>query len=76
MTILRGAASKEEGRAAAREIAQKGIPFIKIWVDDRGGTQEKLRPDVYRAVLDEAAAHGKSSARSSEFAGPVGIETG
>src|SRR5258705_11170762 len=28
--------------------------FIKIWVDDRGGTKTTLRPPLYRAVADEA----------------------
>lgn len=58
MTVLRGAAAPEEGRAAVREIAAKGIRFVKIWVDDRGGTQEKLRPEVYRAIVDEARSRG------------------
>jgi imidazolonepropionase-like amidohydrolase len=58
MTVLRGVASEEEGRAAVQEVAAKQIPFIKIWVDDRGGSQEKLRPDVYRAIIDEAGARG------------------
>jgi len=26
----------------------------KIWVDDRGGTVEKLHPNLYRAIIDEA----------------------
>lgn len=56
-TVLRGAATPEEGRAAVRDIAAKGIHWVKIWVDDRGGTQEKLRPEVYRAIIDEAHAH-------------------
>jgi imidazolonepropionase-like amidohydrolase len=56
MTILRGAATPQEGREAVREVAAKGIPFIKIWVDDRGGTQEK--PQVYRAIIEEARANG------------------
>ncbi len=58
MTILRGVATAQEGRAAVREVADKGIPFIKIWVDDRGGTQEKLTPQVYRAIIAEALTHG------------------
>ena len=58
MTVLRGIASEEEGRAAVREVSAKEIPFIKIWVDDRGGSQEKLRPEVYRGIIDEARAHG------------------
>ena len=58
MTVLRGVASEEEGRTAVREVSAKGIPFIKIWVDDRGGSQAKLPRDVYRAIIDEARAHG------------------
>ena len=57
MTVLRGIASAEEGRASVREVAAKGIAFIKIWVDDRGGSQEKLPREVYRAIIDEARAH-------------------
>ncbi len=58
MTVLRGAGSPDEGRAAVREVAAKGIPFIKIWVDDRGGSQQKLPPDIYRAIIEEAGAQG------------------
>ncbi len=57
MTVLRGIASEEEARAQVREVSAKEISFIKIWVDDRGGSQEKLRPEVYRAILEEARAH-------------------
>jgi len=57
MTVLRGIASEEEGRAAVREVSEKQIRFIKIWVDDRGGSQEKLRREVYRAIIDEARAY-------------------
>ena len=28
--------------------------FIKIWVDDRGGTKKKLTPELYLAIIDEA----------------------
>jgi imidazolonepropionase-like amidohydrolase len=58
MTVLRGADTPEEGRAAVQAIADKGIPFIKIWVDDRGGSQQKLAPEVYRAVFEEADGYG------------------
>ena len=58
MTVLRGVASEEEARTAVREVSAKEIPFIKIWVDDRGGSQEKLPREVYRAIIDEARAHG------------------
>ena len=58
MTVLRGVASEEEGLTAVREVSAKEIPFIKIWVDDRGGSQEKMPREVYRAIIDEARAHG------------------
>jgi imidazolonepropionase-like amidohydrolase len=58
MTVLRGVATAQEGRAAVRDVAVKGIPFVKIWVDDRGGTQQKLSPQVYRAIIDEAKTQG------------------
>ncbi|MEE3185173.1 MAG: amidohydrolase family protein [Gemmatimonadota bacterium] len=56
MTVLRGVASAEEGRASVREVSAKQIPYIKIWVDDRGGSQERLGREVYRAIIDEARA--------------------
>jgi imidazolonepropionase-like amidohydrolase len=31
--------------------------MVKIWVDDRNGTVEKLKPDLYRAIIDEAHRH-------------------
>ena len=58
MTVLRGVASAEEARRAVRDVSAKGIPFIKIWVDDRGGSQEKLSREVYHAILDEAQVYG------------------
>ncbi len=60
MTVLRGIATEDDARAAVREVAAKGIPFVKIWVDDRGGTQQKLAPELYRAVISEARAIGLS----------------
>jgi imidazolonepropionase-like amidohydrolase len=58
MTVLRGIASAEAGRASVREVSAEGIPFIKIWVDDRGGSQEKMPREVYRAIIDESRTHG------------------
>ena len=31
--------------------------MIKIWVDDRNCTVEKLKPNLYRAIIDEAHKH-------------------
>lgn len=48
----------EEGREAVRTLAEDGVDLVKIWVDDRGGQYEKLTPELFGAVIDEAHAHG------------------
>lgn len=58
MTVLSGLASAEQARTAAAAVAGKGMSFIKIWVDDRGGSQDKLAPEIYRPLLIEARQLG------------------
>jgi imidazolonepropionase-like amidohydrolase len=53
-----GVSTKAEGRAAVRELAAKEVDIVKIWVDDRSGTVEKLTPALYAAVIDEAHKQG------------------
>ena len=53
-TILRGLANPEQARSAVQSVAALHIPFIKLWVDDRGGSQQKLQPEIYRAAISEA----------------------
>ena len=45
-------------RAAVQELALRRVKLVKTWVDDRGGTVEKLPPNLYRAIIDEAHKHG------------------
>jgi imidazolonepropionase-like amidohydrolase len=52
--IPSGAATPEEGRQRVRELHARGVKFVKIWVDDREGQVPKLKPEVYRAIIDEA----------------------
>ena len=52
-----GADTEEEARAAVREIAATNASFLKIWVDDRGGSVEKLGPDLYGPIIEEAHAN-------------------
>jgi len=49
--------SEAEARKDVQEIALKKPDLIKIWVDDRGGTVQKLTPAIYRAIIDEAHKH-------------------
>ncbi|MDX1647219.1 MAG: amidohydrolase family protein [Longimicrobiales bacterium] len=44
-------------RQAVRESAGRGVDIIKIWVDSRGGQYERMSPELYTAVIDEAHAH-------------------
>ena len=58
----RPTASQPRPRRSARGVQEKLAAsrpdLIKIWVDNRNGTVEKLRPDLYRAIIDEAHKHG------------------
>jgi imidazolonepropionase-like amidohydrolase len=50
--------TEEQARAAVRDLAPKKPDFVKIWVDDRNGTKQKLTPPLYRAAADEARKLG------------------
>jgi imidazolonepropionase-like amidohydrolase len=52
-----GVTTEAEAREDVRALAAKHPDLIKIWVDDRNGTVEKLKPPLYRAIIDEAHAH-------------------
>ena len=52
-----GVTTEDEAREAVRELAALDVDVVKIWVDDRNGTVEKLGPEIYRAIIDEA--HGR-----------------
>ena len=49
-----GVVSEEDARRAVREQVAHKVAFVKIWVDDRNGTVQKLSPALYRAVIDQA----------------------
>ncbi len=50
--------TEEEARQAVREEAARNVDFVKIWVDDRNGQYEKLSPELYGAIIDEAHQNG------------------
>jgi imidazolonepropionase-like amidohydrolase len=52
-----GVSTESEARKDVQELAAKKPDLIKIWVDDRGGTVQKLTPSIYRAIIDEAHKH-------------------
>ncbi|MGH7471746.1 MAG: amidohydrolase family protein [Longimicrobiales bacterium] len=44
----------EEARTQVAEVAAQNVDLVKIRVDDNLGTTQKMAPEVYRAVIDEA----------------------
>ncbi|MEC7188775.1 MAG: hypothetical protein VXW45_10060, partial [Pseudomonadota bacterium] len=52
--VLYGVTDPESARQTVTDLALKGFEFLKIWVDDRGGSQTKLAPEIYRAVAQHA----------------------
>ena len=48
----------EEAVANVKELAALKPDVIKMWVDDQGGTVEKIRHDVYKAIISEAHKYG------------------
>jgi len=56
--VLHGVTEPKSARQTVTELARKGSEFIKIWVDDRGGSQTKLAPEIYWAVAQQAGQLG------------------
>jgi imidazolonepropionase-like amidohydrolase len=52
-----GVTTEAEARDDVRALVAKKPDLIKIWVDDRNGSVEKLKPLLYRAIIDEAHRH-------------------
>jgi imidazolonepropionase-like amidohydrolase len=48
----------DEARAQVAQVAASKVDFVKIRVDDNLGTTQKMPPEVYRAVIDEAHRRG------------------
>lgn len=46
-----------EARKGVAEMADKKVDFISIWLEDNMGRAPKLKPEVYRAIIDEAHKH-------------------
>jgi imidazolonepropionase-like amidohydrolase len=51
-------ATEAEARRAVEELAASRVDVVKIWVDDRNGRAPRLRPELYRAVIDAGHDRG------------------
>jgi len=47
----------DEARADVRELATNHPDYLKMWVDDGLGHGTKMKPEIYRAIIDEAHKH-------------------
>ena len=50
--------SPADAAAQVAAVATRGVDIVKIRVDDNLGTAPKMRPEIYRAVIDAAHARG------------------
>src|SRR5262245_18639426 len=53
-----GVETEGQARQYVRDLVAQRVDLVKIWVDDRNGTVQKLAPPLYRAIIDEAHKHG------------------
>jgi imidazolonepropionase-like amidohydrolase len=53
-----GVTTEDEAREAVRELSALDVDAVKIWVDDRNGSVEKLDSELYRAIIEEAHSRG------------------
>lgn len=51
-------ASAEDARKRVDVLAGKGARIVKMWVDGHHGTFDKLTPDLYGAIIDQAHKRG------------------
>lgn len=54
--------SPDSARADVDKVAALNADIVKIRVDDNLGTAPKMRPEIYRAVIDEAHRKGMRAA--------------
>ena len=47
--------TEAEARKGVGEQADKKVDLISMWVEDNMGRSPKLKPEVYRAIIDEGS---------------------
>ncbi len=53
-----GVETEADARRLVGDLVAERVNVIKIWVDDRNHTVQKLSPALYRAVIDESHRRG------------------
>jgi imidazolonepropionase-like amidohydrolase len=57
-TVPHWVTSEAEGRRVVEELAAHKVDIVKVWVDSRDGKYQKLTPEIYGAIIDEAHKRG------------------
>jgi imidazolonepropionase-like amidohydrolase len=58
MNLLKRPEAVEDVKPMMDELAKLKPTAIKIWVDDHGGNAQKMKPEIYKAIISEAHRHG------------------
>ena len=62
MNLLLRPASADQVPELMSDLAKVKPTVVKMWVDDHGGKAEKIKPEIYKAIIAEA--HKKRNSRS------------
>lgn len=57
MNLLLRPNTPEEVPAMMEKLAAVKPTVVKIWVDDHGGNAQKMKPEIYQAIIREAHKH-------------------
>lgn len=57
MNLLLRPGTPEEVPAMMEKLAAVKPTVVKIWVDDHGGNAQKMKPEIYQAIIREAHKH-------------------
>ncbi|GLU52369.1 amidohydrolase family protein [Dyadobacter frigoris] len=58
MNLLLRPESPEQVPAQIEQLAKVKPTVVKIWVDDHGGKADKMKPEIYKAIITEAHKKG------------------
>jgi imidazolonepropionase-like amidohydrolase len=58
MNLLKRPETVEDVKPMMDDLAKLKPTAIKIWVDDHGGNAQKMKPEIYKAIISEAHRYG------------------
>lgn len=58
MNLLWRPESADQVPAQIEQLAKVKPTVVKIWVDDHGGKADKMKPEIYKAIISEAHKKG------------------